>query len=145
MTHGTLLEHATALLRLHATGEDIARPARLWLQQAEAAIPAMTPADALELLPSFEALHHVAWSTAAPRRFTNGQYLRAFTARIGGDTSVSDELLFTAISRAVNIRRDPDFMGKPLQWYTLTIERWLAHPTPSQAALLTREDLTPYL
>lgn len=138
-----LLDAASALLALDAANADITADARRWTDRVAPLLAdgSLDPALTLRLLPHFEALHIAAWQSPAPRTLLNRNYLRAFSARIEGNTQVDEELLFAAISRAINLRRDPDFMGKPLQWYALTIERWLDHPTPSRAALLSREDL----
>lgn len=139
--------------------------AKAWIDAVDTHITDMSPADALTVIVHYDILHRIARGTAAPADTLNRHILAAFRAMTHGDTTVDQYTLFSAISDALNRRRDPAYLGAPLQWYSTTLARWhrqlsprgeATHPSHSGEAapsdydtarridLLLHEDLTAF-
>lgn len=139
--------------------------ARAWIDAVDTHIAGMSAADALTVIVHYDILHRIARGTAAPADTLNRHILAAFRAMTHGDTTVDQYTLFSAISDALNRRRDPAYLGAPLQWYSTTLARWhrqlsprgeATHPSHSGEAapsdydtarridLLLHEDLTAF-
>ena len=58
--------------------------------------------------------------------------LAAFESRIRGDRSVDPYLLYRGINAGV-ARRDPRYLGRPLQWSTSMLDRWYREITGSSS------------
>lgn len=97
--------------------------ARNWLDAVKTAIDTMTAGDALALIDSYDMMHRIAYCRQSPRQFTDRYKLQAFDARIHGDKSVDQYILFRAIDAEIK-RQNKQFFGKPLQWYSLTLDSW---------------------
>ena len=133
--------------------------ARAWIDAVDTHITCMSAADALAVIVHYDILHRIARGTAAPADTLNRHILAAFRAMTHGDTTVDQYTLFSAISDALNRRRDPAYLGAPLQWYSTTLARWHSQLSPRSPRgeatkpdydtarlidLLLREDLTAF-
>ena len=83
----------------------------------------MPVSDALEVIQPFDLVHRIAYGKAADVDFINKYTLKAFEARIHGDQTVNEYTLFRQIAVGLN-RRDPAYLDRPLEWYTLSLDRW---------------------
>lgn len=104
--------------------------AKAWIDAVDTHITDMSPADALTVIVHYDILHRIARGTAAPADTLNRHILAAFRAMTHGDTTVDQYTLFSAISDALNRRRDPAYLGAPLQWYSTTLARWHSQLSP---------------
>lgn len=104
--------------------------ARAWIDAVDTHIAGMSAADALAVIVHYDILHRIARGTAAPADTLNRHILAAFRAMTHGDTTVDQYTLFSAISDALNRRRDPAYLGAPLQWYSTTLARWHSQLSP---------------
>lgn len=104
--------------------------ARAWIDAVDTHITCMSAADALAVIVHYDILHRIARGTAAPADTLNRHILAAFRAMTHGDTTVDQYTLFSAISDALNRRRDPAYLGAPLQWYSTTLARWHSQLSP---------------
>lgn len=104
--------------------------AKAWIDAVDTHITGMSPADALTVIVHYDILHRIARGTAAPADTLNRHILAAFRATTHGDTTVDQYTLFSAISDALNRRRDPAYLGAPLQWYSTTLARWHSQLSP---------------
>lgn len=133
--------------------------AKAWIDAVDTHIAGMSAADALAVIVHYDILHRIARGTAAPADTLNRHILAAFRAMTHGDTTVDQYTLFSAISDALNRRRDPAYLGAPLQWYSTTLARWHSQLSPRAPRgeatkpdydtarlidLLLREDLTAF-
>ena len=71
----------------------------------------------------YDLLHRVTYRRPADRGFVNGIILKALEARIHGDRSVDEYVLYRAIRSGIG-RKDKAFFDRPLQWLCLTEESW---------------------
>lgn len=104
--------------------------AKAWIDAVDTHIAGMSAADALTVIVHYDILHRIARGTAAPADTLNRHILAAFRAMTHGDTTVDQYTLFSAISDALNRRRDPAYLGAPLQWYSTTLARWHSQLSP---------------
>ena len=96
---------------------------RHWLTAVHDRMAHYTPGDALLLTDTYDIIHRLVHQQPADPSFLNPIRLRALEARIHGDTTVDEYTLYRVIDAAVR-RRDPLFLGRPLHWLTLTLDRW---------------------
>lgn len=108
--------------------------AKAWIDAVDTHIAGMSAADALAVIVHYDILHRIARGTAAPADTLNRHILAAFRAMTHGDTTVDQYTLFSAISDALNRRRDPAYLGAPLQWYSTTLARWHSQLSPRSKA-----------
>ena len=108
--------------------------AKAWIDAVDTHIAGMSAADALTVIVHYDILHRIARGTAAPADTLNRHILAAFRAMTHGDTTVDQYTLFSAISDALNRRRDPAYLGAPLQWYSTTLARWHSQLSPRSKA-----------
>ena len=108
--------------------------AKAWIDAVDTHITDMSPADALTVIVHYDILHRIARGTAAPADTLNRHILAAFRAMTHGDTTVDQYTHFRAISDALNRRRDPAYLGAPLQWYSTTLARWHSQLSPRSKA-----------
>ena len=95
----------------------------VWISNVRKQIDAYPIGKALALIDVYDLLHRVTYRRPADRGFVNGIILKAFEARIHGDTTVDEYVLYRAIRSGIN-RKDKAFFGRPLQWLCLTEESW---------------------
>lgn len=102
---------------------EVVRLASAWLKTVEARIESYTPGEALLLTDSYDLLHRLALKIPADKEFINRIIFRAFDARIHGDKSVDDYVLYQAVERRI-WQREKSFLEKPLTWLSLCISEW---------------------
>lgn len=103
--------------------DSVRRAAKGWIKYVRLEIASMPPGDALEVIHIFDAVHRVAYGMPADPEFINKYTLKAFDARIHGDRSVNEYTLFRQISSGIR-RHDRAYLDRPLEWHTISIERW---------------------
>lgn len=97
--------------------------ATAWISNVRKQIDSYPVGKALALIDVYDLLHRVTYRRPADRGFVNDIILRAFEARIHGDTSVDEYMLYRAIRSGIG-RKDKAFFNRPLQWFCLTEESW---------------------
>lgn len=97
--------------------------ATVWISNVRKQIDSYPVGKALALIDVYDLLHRVTYRRPADRGFVNGIILRAFEARIHGDISVDEYVLYRAIRSGIG-RKDKAFFDRPLQWLCLTEESW---------------------
>lgn len=102
--------------------------ATAWISNVRKQIDSYPVGKALALIDVYDLLHRVTYRRPADRGFVNGIILRAFEARIHGDISVDEYVLYRAIRSGIG-RKDKAFFGRPLQWLCLTEESWYNEAT----------------
>lgn len=131
------------------------RQARTWLDRTERSIGAVAPADLADLTEVYDLLHRLVRRAPAPGSVMADCAMRAFRARVGATSPVSESQLMRLLSERLRMR-DAAFFDKPLLWYSLTLSDWhkataatgrFPASTPraeaiARAATLLREDLT---
>lgn len=131
------------------------RQARTWLDRTERSIGAVAPADLADLTEVYDLLHRLVRRAPAPGSVMADCAMRAFRARVGATSPVSESQLMRLLSERLRMR-DAAFFDKPLLWYSLTLSDWhkataatgrFPAATPraeaiARAATLLREDLT---
>lgn len=103
--------------------ERVRTVAKEWVKEIRLRIASMSDSDALEVIHTFDLVHRIAYGKAADVNFINKYTLKAFEARIHGDQAVNEYTLFRQIAVGLN-RRDPAYLDRPLEWYTLSLDRW---------------------
>ena len=63
--------------------------------------------------------------------------LADFEARIRGDKSIDPYLLYRGINAGI-AKRDPRYLGRPLQWSTSMLDRWYKDITGTNAGSFSR-------
>lgn len=97
--------------------------AKRWLQRTGELMPTFTVGDALTLSDYYDLVHRVGFGKAAESNFLNRYRMNAFEAYIRGDRSVDQYTLYHVVANEVS-RRNPLFLGRPLQRMALCIEEW---------------------
>lgn len=103
--------------------ERVRTVAKEWIKEIRLRIASMPVSDALEVIHTFDLVHRIAYGKAADVDFINKYTLKAFEARIHGDQTVNEYTLFRQIAVGLN-HRDPAYLDRPLEWYTLSLDRW---------------------
>ena len=131
------------------------RQARTWLDRTERSIGAIAPAALADLTEIYDLLHRLVRRAPAPGSVMADCAMRAFRARVGSTSPVSESQLMRLLSERLRMR-DAAFFDKPLLWFSLTLSDWhkatsatgrFPAATPraeaiARAATLLREDLT---
>ncbi len=131
------------------------RQARTWLDRTERSIGAIAPASLADLTEVYDLLHRLVRRAPAPGSVMADCAMRAFRARVGATSPVSESQLMRLLSERLRMR-DAAFFDKPLLWFSLTLSDWhkatsatgrFPAATPraeaiARAATLLREDLT---
>lgn len=110
---------------------DALRQARQWLQRVEQCVGVLPIEEVLNALAHYDLIHRVVY------RKPNSGFLRQWhmsvvDARIKGNTAINDLYLFRAIDVALR-QRDVAYLGRPLQWFSITLERWVKECMPTGA------------
>lgn len=145
-----------------ADGQDPAGIARVrkaaqsWLMEVARRLSRLTPGEALRVVNLYDVIHRIAWSRPADRDIINRYSLAAFEAFIRGDKTVDKYILFRLIAAGIR-RKDRAYMDRPLQWYTLTLDKWHKefstgtaslplsdHDTRERVSILLQSDLWVY-
>lgn len=102
--------------------------ATAWISNVRKQIDSYPVGKALALIEVYDLLHRVTYRRPADRGFVNGVILKAFEAKIHGDRSVDEYVLYRAIRSGIG-RKDKAFFDRPLQWLCLTEESWYNEAT----------------
>lgn len=97
--------------------------ATVWISNVRKQIDAYPIGKALALIDVYDLLYRITYQHPADRNFVNGIILKALEARIHGDRSVDEYVLYRAIRSGIG-RKDKAFFDRPLQWLCLTEESW---------------------
>lgn len=106
-----------------AENQSLMHIARTWLEAVSRRIPTMSAGDALELLASFDAIHHLVFHAPADKAFVTTHVLNAFNAFMEGDRSVDEYRLFRAVNAEID-RCNISFLGEPMDWTCRKLEEW---------------------
>ena len=101
----------------------VRRESKDWLKAVRKQIDTMSVGDALKLLGTYDSVHRVAYGTPADPTFLNRYTMAAFESRIRGNKEVDPYILYRQINAGM-ARRDPLYLGRPLQWSTTVLDRW---------------------
>ena len=99
------------------------RQVRAWLDRTERSIGAIAPADLADLTEVYDLLHRLVRRAPAPGSIMADCAMRAFRARVGATSPVSESQLMRLLSERLRMR-DAAFFDKPLLWYSLTLSDW---------------------
>lgn len=99
------------------------RQVRTWLDRTERSIGAIAPADLADLTEVYDLLHRLVRRAPAPGSIMADCAMRAFRARVGATSPVSESQLMRLLSERLRMR-DAAFFDKPLLWYSLTLSDW---------------------
>lgn len=99
------------------------RQVRTWLDRTERSIGAVAPADLADLTEVYDLLHRLVRRAPAPGSIMADCAMRAFRARVGATSPVSESQLMRLLSERLRMR-DAAFFDKPLLWYSLTLSDW---------------------
>ncbi len=102
---------------------EIVRLASEWVKTVESGFNSYTPGDALLLTDHYDLMHRVAFRLPADKKVLDRIILRAFDARIHGDKSVDEYILYKAVERRI-WQREKAFLDKPLTWLSLSLGEW---------------------
>lgn len=105
------------------SSDTLRKIARNWLREVDKVIDGMTPSEAFKVIPCYDAVHRIAYRTGAFSNFLNKYILQAFESMIRGDKTVDRYDMFRQISAGIK-RGDKAYFGRPLQWQSLTLEKW---------------------
>lgn len=112
-----------ALSAESAENQSLIRIARMWLEAVSRCISALSAGDALEILASFDAIHHLVFHAPADKAFVTTCVLNAFNAFMEGDRSVDEYRLFRAVNAEID-RCNASFLGEPMDWTCRKLEEW---------------------
>ena len=101
----------------------VRRESKDWLKAVRKQIDIMPVGDALKLLGTYDSVHRVAYGTPSDPTFLNRYTMAAFESRIRGNKEVDPYILYRQINAGI-VRRDPLYLGRPLQWSTAILDRW---------------------
>ena len=110
----------------------VRRESKDWLKAVRKQIDIMPVGDALKLLGTYDSVHRVAYGTPADPTFLNRYTMAAFESRIRGNKEVDPYILYRQINAGI-ARRDPLYLGRPLQWSTTILDRWYKELSGSYA------------
>ncbi|MDE5643115.1 MAG: hypothetical protein K2I56_06445 [Muribaculaceae bacterium] len=120
----TLLSQLSAFDSFTAPdAQPLLRQARRLISEFETRIPELPANELLSQLDSYDLLHRIVYRRPAPDEPQNAAILRVFRARLQGDRSISDALLYRAIKSRIR-QRQAAFLTTPLRWLALTLEEW---------------------
>lgn len=102
---------------------EVVRWASEWVRTVEGRFNTLVPGEALLLADHYDLIHRVAFRLPADKGVLDRIILRAFDARIHGDKSVDEYILYKAVERRVR-QREKAFLNRPLTWLGLCISEW---------------------
>lgn len=128
--------------------------AKRWLDSVTPRMISFSPGEALSLVDTYDFMYRIACRQHADKDYLDKIRLAAFEACIHGDKSVDEYALYRAIGRAIHFK-EKAFLGRPLQWFCLSTERWYKklkasnesssdYDTIQQVAILLEADLYAY-
>ena len=101
----------------------VRRTAKEVTKRLEASFPSMSPAQKMMSEVAYDLAHRIAYYKPADQRILNRNLLEAFDARIHGDKTVDEYILYWRIDRRI-FQRDKAFFDKPLTWTSLCLQDW---------------------
>ena len=101
----------------------VRRESKDWLKAVRKQMETMPVGEALKLLGTYDSVHRVAYGIPADPTFLNRYTMAAFESRIRGNKEVDPYILYRQINAGI-ARRDPLYLGRPLQWSTTVLDRW---------------------
>ena len=148
-------DYGCGLVGPQVSTPSLLRQVRAWLDRTERSIGSIAPAALADLTEVYDLLHRLVRRAPAPGSVMADCAMRAFRARVGATSPVSESQLMRLLSERLRMR-DAAFFDKPLLWYSLTLSDWhkataatgrFPASTPraeaiARAATLLREDLT---
>lgn len=102
---------------------EVVRLASEWVRMVEGRFNSLTPGDALLLADHYDLMHMVAFRLPADKGILDRIIQSAFNARIHGDKSVNEYILYKAVERRI-LQREQAFLDKPLTWLVQCISEW---------------------
>lgn len=102
---------------------DVLRKASEWVRTVEDRFNSLAPGEALLLVDHYDLMHRVAFRLPADKEVLYRIILQAFDARIHGDKSVDEYILYKVVERRI-WQREKAFLDKPLRWLGLCIGEW---------------------
>ena len=102
---------------------EVVRLASELVKMVEDHFNSLAPGEALLLADHYDLMHRVAFRLPADKGTLDRIILRAFDARIHGDKSVDEYILYKAVERRIR-QREKAFLDKPLTWLGLCISEW---------------------
>ncbi|MDE5713747.1 MAG: hypothetical protein K2I16_09045 [Muribaculaceae bacterium] len=97
--------------------------ATAWLGNVEEVIGALSAGDALSVAESYDLVCRLVDGVRRDSSFVSDNRLKAFEARIHGDSTVNQYALQKAVTSEID-RHNPKFFGSPLQWKSVSLDRW---------------------
>ena len=96
----------------------------VWLvRKIEAKLPEMTPANALDVIPSYSLIYRFAHSIPAPDKLVDKYLLNAFDLMLQGNKTIDEYVIYEMLVYRFALK-DRAFYGKPLQWSSNVLYRW---------------------
>ncbi|MDE5674642.1 MAG: hypothetical protein K2I44_04785, partial [Muribaculaceae bacterium] len=114
---------ATSLIPGASTTVSPTKAAREWINGVKQHIGAMPAGNAMRAAGCLDLMHRLAYGKPADNSLLDTYRLAAFDSFVRGDSSVDRYILFNVVSSQVK-QRNSKFLGKPLQWESLCIDRW---------------------
>lgn len=114
---------AASANRPTAEGNRLRHTADRLVRRLDSIIPRMTVADAFMTLQSYDFAFRLAYGRPAEHSLTDRITLDAFEAMIRGDRTIDPYDMYHTIRREVR-NRNSAFLGRPLQWCAMSLERW---------------------
>jgi len=106
--------------------KQVRKTAREVTGRLEALFPSMPPAQKMMSETAYDLAHRLAYYSPADRSILNRHLLEAFDARIHGDKTVDEYVLYRCIDRRL-FQRDTVFLDKPLAWTSHCLSDWFAN------------------
>lgn len=102
---------------------EVIRLASEWVRTVEGRFNTLAPGEALLLADHYDLMHRIVFRSPADKGVLDRIILRAFDARIHGDKSVDEYVLYKAVERRI-WQREQAFLDKPLTWLSLSLGEW---------------------
>lgn len=99
------------------------REATTWVNNVKSHIDSYSAGEALPLIDVFDLVHRIACLQPADRAFINDIILKAFEAKIHGDITVDEYMLYRAVHSRIS-RKDKAFFDRPLKWLCMCNKCW---------------------
>ena len=94
-----------------------------WVNTVKKQFLTMSPAEALQLVDTYEIMHRIAFQCSANAGELDRIKLAAFDAMLHSDKNVDEYIMFRVIRNEVS-KRNKAFFDKPLTWSCISEERW---------------------
>lgn len=130
--------------------------AQKWINTVKRLLMTCSLGDGVRLLDTYDIIHNLAYDKPADSHYLSAYKLRAFEAYLHQDKTIDQYDLYNAINAELR-RHNPFFIGKPLDWVSLSIECWIknfrngksikdlsGYDTIRQVTILLSEDLWLY-